>query len=149
MTPSAMRTNPIIHDPPQRKSPRYCRRPQRSSRRMSRQSSGGRELMGSLMVLPILKNGAATAYQRRPEPPPASTGRGDLERHDLVRILDRLAPLQFVDRFHAVRHFTPHGVLAVEKMGIGEADKELAVGRIGIVGAGHGADAADVRCLGE
>jgi len=58
----------------------------------------------------------------------ASGVSGDLERDDLVRILDRLAPLQFVDGFHPVRHFTPDGVLAIEKIGICEADEELTVG---------------------
>src|SRR6185369_1280208 len=36
------------------------------------------------------------------------------------------ALLDLVDEFHARDHFAPHGVLAVEELGVGEADEELA-----------------------
>ena len=52
-------------------------------------------------------------------------------------------------RFHAVDHLAPDGVIAVEERAVLEADEELRVRRIGIVGARRADDApAEIR-VGE
>src|SRR6202012_244974 len=73
----------------------------------------------------------------------------NLDLHHLVGIRGRLALLDLVDVFHARRHLAPHGVLAVEEVGVLEADEELATRRVGIVGACHRDGAAAVRLLAE
>src|SRR5579871_6056447 len=70
---------------------------------------------------------------------------GHPHRYDPVRIAHRLAALELVDVGHAVDDLAPDGVLAVEECRVGEADEELAVGRIRALSAGHRAGAANVR----
>src|SRR4029079_5803685 len=74
---------------------------------------------------------------------------GNLHLHDAVGIADRFAALQCVDVLHAGAHLAPHCVLLVEEGCIAEADKELAVGRIRIGRARHGAHAAHMRLARE
>eukprot|EP01089_Gocevia_fonbrunei_P008701 TRINITY_DN20410_c0_g1_i1.p1 TRINITY_DN20410_c0_g1~~TRINITY_DN20410_c0_g1_i1.p1 ORF type:complete len:168 (+),score=12.83 TRINITY_DN20410_c0_g1_i1:247-750(+) len=71
-----------------------------------------------------------------------ASGHGGLD--DLARRARRLALGQGVDVVHAIRHFAPDGVLTVEEGGVVKADEELAVGAVGIGGAGHRTDAAGV-----
>ena len=46
------------------------------------------------------------------------------------RAAARCATLYFVDVIHAFDNLTPHGILAIQKSGVLEADEELAVGAI-------------------
>src|SRR5262249_41435894 len=55
--------------------------------------------------------------------------RRHLRRHDLVRIVHRLAALDLVHVLHALRDLAPDRVLAVEEARVCEADEELAVAR--------------------
>lgn len=96
-------------------------------------------------TIPVGKGDARTTTS------PARRGAsgGGAEGEDLAGIARGFAPGEGVDVFHARGDLAPDGVLAVEKTGVGKADEELAVGGIGIGGAGHRADAADMRSLGE
>src|SRR5690606_6553802 len=47
---------------------------------------------------------------------------GNLDRNHLVRVDDRLAALDLVDIVHALDHFTPDGILAIEERRVGKAD---------------------------
>src|SRR6185437_14404515 len=71
---------------------------------------------------------------------------GDLHLHDLVGIADRAAlaraALDRVDRFHAGGDLAPDRVFAVEERRRLEADEELAVAAVRIVGACHADRAA-------
>ena len=92
--------------------------------------------------------GSAMAARRRTAAGSAfmSLGVGcDLHLGDLVGLAHGFAALDAVDDVHAVRHLAPHRVLAVEEGGVAEADEELAVGRVRVLRAGHGADAAHMR----
>src|SRR5690606_26248697 len=70
---------------------------------------------------------------------------GDLQRDVAVGAAHWLAALDPVDVLPALGELAPHGVLAVEEAGIVEADEELAGGRVRVLGAGHGAGAAQMR----
>ena len=50
---------------------------------------------------------------------------------------------------HALHHLAPDRVLAVEEAAIVEADEELAVGAVGIGGAGHRGGTADMGLAAE
>src|SRR5580765_7478886 len=67
----------------------------------------------------------------------------DLHRLHLVALLD------VVHDVHARGDLAEHGVLAVEEMGGGEHDVELAARRVRILAAGHGHRAAHVLVLVE
>src|SRR5215469_17760333 len=54
----------------------------------------------------------------------------------------RIALFDRIDVLHSLGHLTDDGVLAVEEIRFVEADEELAVGGIGIVGARHSDGAA-------
>src|SRR3546814_8625162 len=54
-----------------------------------------------------------------------------------------------IDVFHAFGDRAPDGILAVEEAGIVEADEELAVGAVRILGARHRAGAAHMRLVVE
>jgi hypothetical protein len=51
--------------------------------------------------------------------------------------------------FHAALDLAPNRILPVEEGRVVEADEELAVGAVGVLGARHGADAADMRLAVE
>src|SRR6185312_499971 len=74
---------------------------------------------------------------------------GGLDLDHLVGVRGRLALPDLVDMLHARRHLAPHGVLAVEEVGVLEADEELAARAVRIVGARHRHGAAAVRLLAE
>src|SRR5260221_2747022 len=74
---------------------------------------------------------------------------GDLHLDDLVGLRRRLALLDRVDVFHARGDLAPDRVFAVEEGRRREADEELAVGAVGVVGARHRDGAADVLLLAE
>ena len=67
----------------------------------------------------------------------------------LSGILHRLAALDLVDVIHALDDLAPDRVLAVEEAGIVEADEELRVGGVRVLGARHRAGAAAVVHVGE
>src|SRR5690242_6084077 len=73
----------------------------------------------------------------------------DLQRHDLVGILHRLAALDLIDILHAFDDLAPHGVLAIEEGGVVEADEELRIRRVRVLGARHRASTAAVIGVGE
>src|SRR5512141_1472434 len=66
--------------------------------------------------------------------------RPDFGLHDLARVRRRLALRKRVDMLHAALDLTPNGVLVVEEASVVEADEELAVGAVGILGASHRAN---------
>src|SRR5262245_40919982 len=68
--------------------------------------------------------------------------------HDLHG-LDAVATLDAVDGVHAAGHAAEDRVVAVEEVGGTERDVELAAGRVGILRARHGDDAAVVLLLVE
>src|SRR5918993_2224739 len=80
-----------------------------------------------------------------PRPTHADRALGDRCLDDLARLARRLADRQRVDMLHAALDLAPDGILIVEEAGVVEADEELAVGAVGVGGAGHRAGAADVR----
>src|SRR3546814_5106948 len=61
----------------------------------------------------------------------------------------RLALGKRIDMFHAVGHFTPDGILPVQESRVTKADEELAVGRVRVRRTRHGANAPDVRLVGQ
>src|SRR5690606_12283250 len=63
---------------------------------------------------------------------------GNFDRDHLVRIDDRLTALDLVDIFHAFDDLTPDRILAVQEARIAEADEELRIGAVRILGASHG-----------
>src|SRR5260221_7563976 len=74
---------------------------------------------------------------------------GDLHLDDLVGLRRRLALLDRVDVFHARGDLAPDRVFAVEEGRRREADEELAVGAVRVVGARHRDGAANVLFLAE
>src|SRR5918993_2481144 len=84
-----------------------------------------------------------------PRPTHADRALGDRCLDDLARLARRLADRQRVDMLHAALDLAPDGVLIVEEAGVVEADEELAVRAVGVLRAGHRADAADVRLTAE
>src|SRR5215468_7554706 len=77
----------------------------------------------------------------------------NLHLDDLVGVGDAAAApaalLDLVDELHTRGHLAPDRVLAVEKWRRRKTDKELAVGAVWVVGAGHRSGAADVMLLRE
>src|SRR5579872_773215 len=89
------------------------------------------------------------AYASRPPRANDATLSGGIRGHaggdDLARLARRLALGQGVDVLHALGDDAPDRVVAVQVRRFVEADEELAVGRVWVVGPGHRADAAHVR----
>src|SRR4051812_703909 len=80
--------------------------------------------------------------------------RRDLHLDDLVRVADSaiaalVALFDRVDMLHAGDDIAPDRVLPVEKRRRLEADEELAVGAVRVLGAGHRHGAADMRLVRE
>src|SRR5690242_18463313 len=85
----------------------------------------------------VVTNGCPTRLRQRHA--------DDLVRIDYRAIVVRTALLDRVDMLHAFDHAPPHRVLTVQPRRLVEAYEELAVGRIGIAAARHGARAAHMR----
>src|SRR5687768_16007491 len=104
---------------------------------------------------PLLESCRANSTPRPAEAPvisatPAISGRRpDLGLLDLARTGRRLTLGKGVDMLHAALDLAPDGVLIVEEARVVEADEELAVRAVGVLSAGHRADAADVRLTTE
>src|SRR5262249_9422403 len=106
------------------------------------------------------KASSGWSHRGDPTPPPSAAtlpyrgGKSSCVRldpggDDPVGIAHRLAAPDLVNVFHAGDRFAPHGVLAVEPQGIGEADEELTVGGIGVLRTRHRNRAAHMRLAGE
>src|SRR5215204_2926751 len=79
---------------------------------------------------------------------------GDLHLDDLVGVADAavarlVALLDLVDVLHSGLDLAPDRVLAVKERGWREADEELAVGAVRVLGAGHRQGAAHVLLVRE
>jgi hypothetical protein len=96
----------------------------------------------------FLRNGVGCRLRRREGRRGLVVG-ADRRLEDLRRVGRGLAAFDGVDPVHAGNHAAENGIGAVEPEERLEHDEELAVGAVGLVGAGHGDGAAHMRQLVE
>src|SRR3990170_1190042 len=94
---------------------------------------------------------AVTTWRAPPRAPTCRKNRPAmlLRRLDDLDGLHLVADADLVHDLHARGDLAEDRVLAVEEVGRGQRDVELAARRVGALAAGHGEDAADVLLLVE